>query len=911
MIPKSRLKIALLLGLAPVVALLCSVGDAAPGPALAAVAGAGLVAQLVQLFLLRRRPDQTRAFIQRLIDVIPEPVYIKDGGGRYIMINEAFAQMRGEATSNILGRSARELAPDSETAESVAGEDAEVLAGRSIFKEDLTRHALTGEPIHRIITKGSCLNEFGDRVIVGANFDVTGMRLAEQHLKAALETQTSVAERTQTFIQTLLDEIPYPMYVRDAQSRYLLVNKSLLKGYGLPAEAVIGKSVAELYPGVAQSDASIEEDQEVLAGLHVRKEEAGTRPLDGQPYHHLVIKGSCLDTSGAPVIVGLNIDVTRLRESERGLSLALQREREQHLSTVEFVQRILDLLPYPVYVKDAQSRFIMVNEAMARDSFIPRDELLDSMGLDPQASAREMRNLFEEDGEVLAGRRILREEQVRHPSTGRETFRILAKGTCQDARGEPVIVGGMVDLTGLRMAERDLKSALEREMQLRERTEAFIQRLIDVIPDPFYVKRSGRYLLINEAFVEYQGRPRAELLDPALPFPHLSEESRVRSGEEDRAVLAGEDVQREEHTRRRATGEEVYRIISKRRCVYIDGQAVVVGIDRHVTRWRQAEQQIKLALERETRLAHNTSEFVQRLIDLIPDPVYVKKSGGRYVLVNDAFLNYHQRRREDVLHNTVPLQLGPQESNELSLVEDERVLAGAEVTKEEHTLRRATGEEVFRIVTKRPSTYVDGDPVVVGIDYQITRWRVAERELQRLAREDGLTGLANRRHFSTEAARAITRAGRYHEALSVIMFDLDHFKLINDRWGHNSGDEVLRETVRRCQECLRATDLFARWGGEEFIVLLPHTPLGEASQVAERLRASLAERPVPTAQGEIPVTLSGGVAQWREGNTLDQLVSASDTALYAAKQGGRNRIVTHPDAPTRPDATGAEDHASR
>ena len=168
---------------------------------------------------------------------------------------------------------------------------------------------------------------------------------------------------------------------------------------------------------------------------------------------------------------------------------------------------------------------------------------------------------------------------------------------------------------------------------------------------------------------------------------------------------------------------------------------------------------------------------------------------------------------------------------------------------------------------------------------------MAERELQRLAREDALTGLANRRHFRDEAERTIARSSRYEEALSLIMLDIDRFKRINDSRGHNIGDEVLKETVQRCLGGLRGTDLLARWGGEEFIALLPHTHLAEALQVAERLRETLAASPIASSSGPVPATLSGGVAQWQSGETLDAMLSRADAALYRAKQEGRNRIL--------------------
>ena len=199
--------------------------------------------------------------------------------------------------------------------------------------------------------------------------------------------------------------------------------------------------------------------------------------------------------------------------------------------------------------------------------------------------------------------------------------------------------------------------------------------------------------------------------------------------------------------------------------------------------------------------------------------------------------------------------------------------------------------------------------MVVGIDHYITEWRVAERELKRLAEEDMLTGIANRRHFTSEANRALEKAHRHDEVLSLLLFDLDHFKLVNDRHGHNVGDEALREMARRMQECFRRSDLPGRWGGEEFIALLPHTTVLAAKEVAERMRIQLAKNPIRTSSGDIRVTLSGGGAQLFAGDTLESLVARADAALYRAKHGGRNRIEidveTNPSAGQSSDATPA------
>ncbi len=299
---------------------------------------------------------------------------------------------------------------------------------------------------------------------------------------------------------------------------------------------------------------------------------------------------------------------------------------------------------------------------------------------------------------------------------------------------------------------------------------------------------------------------------------------------------------------------------------------------------------LREALERETVQRQNTEAFVQRLIDVIPDPVYVKAADSSYLMVNQAFADYRQQKKEYLTSAAYPPEGPVSRIRQISRDEDARVLAGAEISKEECVVRKATGEEVHRIVHKRRSVYLDGSPVVIGIDHNITRWRLAERSLQLLAREDPLTGIANRRHFQDRAQELIGQLARYPEPLALILIDLDHFKQVNDRFGHHAGDQVLVSSTARLRDALRRPDIPGRWGGEEFIILLPRTGLDEAAQVAERLRHALADTPLNCDAGEIGITLSAGVALHVPGESLDSFIARADAALYAAKAAGRNRI---------------------
>jgi diguanylate cyclase (GGDEF)-like protein len=172
----------------------------------------------------------------------------------------------------------------------------------------------------------------------------------------------------------------------------------------------------------------------------------------------------------------------------------------------------------------------------------------------------------------------------------------------------------------------------------------------------------------------------------------------------------------------------------------------------------------------------------------------------------------------------------------------------------------------------------------------------AYRKLEHMAIHDRLTGLYNRIRLDEKLIAEIKRANRYHSLISLIMLDIDNFKAVNDDYGHLVGDKVLRQLATRINESLRETDLAGRWGGEEFVIILPETDQTQALQLAERLRERFAAEPIvlgDAADGGLPhalnLTISCGVAQHRVGDDVDSLFERVDRALYCAKREGRNR----------------------
>jgi two-component system cell cycle response regulator len=174
--------------------------------------------------------------------------------------------------------------------------------------------------------------------------------------------------------------------------------------------------------------------------------------------------------------------------------------------------------------------------------------------------------------------------------------------------------------------------------------------------------------------------------------------------------------------------------------------------------------------------------------------------------------------------------------------------------------------------------------------------RAANEENRRLSITDALTGVFNRRYLMDQLERELERSQRYGHPLSIFLCDVDHFKRINDSYGHQCGDETLIQFAQSLYGCLRDADWVARYGGEEFVVVLPETSLSAASRVAERCRAGLADAPLQIGSRTLQITASFGVSGWEQAVSanaeVDKLIAAADAGVYASKAGGRNRITT-------------------
>lgn len=270
------------------------------------------------------------------------------------------------------------------------------------------------------------------------------------------------------------------------------------------------------------------------------------------------------------------------------------------------------------------------------------------------------------------------------------------------------------------------------------------------------------------------------------------------------------------------------------------------------------------------------------------DPVLITDPDGVIVFANGAFLELSGFDADTVVGAT-PALFKSGEHDEGFFAEMWAVLRRGETFRGEFVNRRPDGEKIHLEQTITPIRGESGAVThFVAFGKDVTERVRMEDEVRRLAETDWLTGLANRLTLGHRLEGELDRCARYERPLAMIMFDIDHFKAVNDQYGHDTGDVVLKAVARTVDEQLREQDLLGRWGGEEFLIVLPETEGEGAVAAAEKLRRSIAALDLPDAP---TVTASFGVTERLPGDTPRSITRRVDQAMYQAKEGGRDRAV--------------------
>jgi diguanylate cyclase (GGDEF)-like protein/hemerythrin-like metal-binding protein len=294
-------------------------------------------------------------------------------------------------------------------------------------------------------------------------------------------------------------------------------------------------------------------------------------------------------------------------------------------------------------------------------------------------------------------------------------------------------------------------------------------------------------------------------------------------------------------------------------------------------------------------------EQLSEFLSSLPDPVFVLTRTGQYAAIFGGSDSRYYHDGSSLIGLNLKDVLVPEKATWF-LMEIEKALEGNGLHIVEYEL---SGQDVKGIGDRGPSAVIrfEGritrlnfpvmeEDAVLWVASNITDRHLLQEKLRSLSETDSLTGLWNRRYFEKASTHERERALRYNHRVSLMIYDIDNFKMINDSRGHKTGDDILRELSSLISGSIRESDILTRWGGEEFALLMPGIGLDSAIQVAEKLRRLSEEHLFGPG---IRVTISAGVAEWYLKNEcVDHLISRTDEALYLAKHRGRNRIETVP-----------------
>jgi diguanylate cyclase (GGDEF)-like protein/PAS domain S-box-containing protein len=408
-----------------------------------------------------------------------------------------------------------------------------------------------------------------------------------------------------------------------------------------------------------------------------------------------------------------------------------------------------------------------------------------------------------------------------------------------------------------------------------ERFRMFVENANDIL---FTLTSEGVITYASPNWKEWLGHDDGEVLGtPYIDFVH-PEDAALFETLLERVIGAGvKQAGVDYRLRRKDGGYRWFEANASPLCDVRDEQTVFLGVARDVTEKKRLEENL-----------YESNERLENLLLELPVAIMIVEHSSRRILeINPQAMLLLGCTSEQLIGQRCMDSVCPMTAGECPIVDHK--MEGDHCERE---VINASGERIA--VHKSAITMqLDARKVILECFTDISRMKEMERRLHEMARTDDLTGLHNRRHFMESSRKELSNASRHGYPVSMIGFDIDHFKHINDTFGHPAGDEVLRMISRICREALRSGDVAARIGGEEFGILLPHTDAAAAASTAERLRASVEKKRCLFEGQQISCTISLGVAEANlPDEDLEGLIKRADKALYQAKRSGRNRVCS-------------------
>ena len=407
--------------------------------------------------------------------------------------------------------------------------------------------------------------------------------------------------------------------------------------------------------------------------------------------------------------------------------------------------------------------------------------------------------------------------------------------------------------------------------------------VLDIVDSFIYTKNlSGQYTYANQAVLDLFEKSLAEVVGfDDSHFFDLSQSKQLQLN--DRLVMdQAIRVESEESNFINAKNETLIFKVVKKPLFNSDGIVDgMCGISTDIT----AEKKLQAQLDEQSYL-------LDTMLNNIDAHIYVKDSERRFLYVNSRVAELFGDKAQNIIGKK-DTEILPEEIAEHFYQSDKQVFETNKKQVIEETAHDDNGDTSHYLSTKVPFNRPDKLPALIGFSTDVTELFKLKEQFKQLANTDPLTNLYNRRFFTEQAEKEYHRAKRYSLSMTLISIDIDHFKSINDNFGHPAGDQVLIEVANHLKASLRQSDILARIGGEEFSILLPETSAKSAMVFAERIREEQSKVKVfGDWQGAIKLSVSIGVSSFLSSDkAFDAIFSRADKALYQAKNFSRNKVI--------------------